>query len=488
MPETILIVDDDRGIRYSLKRIFEEKGYEAVSARNGREALDLLERGLSPDLTLIDIVMPGLSGLDLLEAIKQKYPKLLAIMVTAHGTTERAIRAMKLGAYDYIQKPFDMPKMWETIQKALELAKSVKNPVSYPDCQDKNLAGESIIGDSPRMQDVYKTIGQIAGKDVNVLLIGESGTGKELVARAIYQHGRRSNYPFISINCAAIPESLLESEFFGHERGAFTGAEYKRIGRFEQAHRGTIFLDEIGDMPTHIQAKILRVIQEGEIQRLGSSENVIVDVRLIAATNKHIEEGVREGWFREDLYYRLNVLTIYLPPLRERKGDIPQLAHYFLSRFTKELQKEVAGIRPDSMDLFMQYNWPGNVRELENVLKRAIVICKGNEILVEDLPDQIRSAKETKFQVREELAQHLEPLLDQVFELIVSTGQGRVKNPYHSLKDRPEFDAISVLEKEMIERAIRKTSGNKVQAAALLGINRNTLRNKMERYGITEND
>ncbi|MEW5803331.1 MAG: sigma-54 dependent transcriptional regulator [bacterium] len=477
MPETILIVDDDRGIRYSLKRIFEEKGYETISARNGREALDLLDRGISPDLALIDIVMPGLSGLDLLETIKQKYPKLLAIMVTAHGTTERAIRAMKLGAYDYIQKPFDMSKMWTTIQKALDLAKSVKSPVSYPPFQDKNYAGESIIGDSPRMQDVYKIIGQIAGRDVNVLLIGESGTGKELVARAIYHHGRRCNYPFISINCAAIPESLLESELFGHERGAFTGAEYKRIGRFEQAHRGTIFLDEIGDMPIHIQAKILRVIQEGEIQRLGSSENITVDVRLIAATNKHIEEGVREGWFREDLYYRLNVLTVYLPPLRERKGDIPQLAHYFLSRFTKELQKDVAGIRPESLDLLLHYNWPGNVRELENVLKRAIVICKGNEILVEDLPDPVKLAKEKKFRVTEEHTHKLEPLLDQVFERVIAL-----------VKDEPNMDAISVLEKEMIERAIKRTSGNKVQAAALLGINRNTLRNKMERYGILESD
>ncbi|MEW6380767.1 MAG: sigma-54 dependent transcriptional regulator [bacterium] len=474
MPETILIVDDDRGIRYSLKRIFEEKGFEAVTARNGREALDLLEQGLSPDLTLIDIVMPGLSGLDLLEAIKQKNPKFLAIMVTAHGTTERAIRAMKLGAYDYIQKPFDMARMWETIQKALEVARSAKSPVSCPPFNDKNWAGESIIGDSARMQDVYKTIGQIAGRDVNVLLIGESGTGKELVARAIYHHGRRSNYPFISINCAAIPENLLESELFGHERGAFTGAEYKRIGRFEQAHRGTIFLDEIGDMPIHIQAKILRVIQEGEIQRLGSSENITVDVRLIAATNKHIEKGVREGWFREDLYYRLNVLTLYLPPLRERKGDVPLLAHYFLSRFTKELHKDIVGIRPECMELLLAYHWPGNVRELENVLKRAIVICKGNEILIEDLPDQIRSARESDFPVRADLTQSLDPLLDQVFDLITTT-----------VKDRPDIDAISLLEKEMIDRAIRKTSGNKVQAASLLGINRNTLRNKMERYGIS---
>ncbi|MCL6583638.1 MAG: sigma-54 dependent transcriptional regulator [bacterium] len=476
MSETILIVDDDRGIRYSLKRMFEEKGFKAVAARNGREALDLLDQGLVPDLTLIDIVMPGLSGLDLLEAIKQKNPKFLAIMVTAHGTTERAIRAMKLGAYDYIQKPFDLTKMWTTIQKALEVARSAKNPVSYPPFNDQNWAGESIIGDSPRMQDVYKTIGQIAERDVNVLLIGESGTGKELVARAIYHHGRRSNYPFIAINCAAIPENLLESELFGHERGAFTGAEYKRIGRFEQAHRGTIFLDEIGDMPIHIQAKILRVIQEGEIQRLGGSETIPVDVRLIAATNKPIEEGIREGWFRQDLYWRLNVVTIYLPPLRERKEDIHLLAQYFLSRFTKELQKDIVGIRPECMELLLAYHWPGNVRELENVLKRAIVICRGNEIMIEDLPDHIKAARENSFKLRAELAQSLDLLLDKVFDLITAT-----------VKEGPDsLDAISLLEKEMIERAIRKTSGNKVQAASLLGINRNTLRNKMERYGIAD--
>jgi nitrogen regulation protein NR(I) len=475
MAETILIVDDDRGIRYSLKRLFEEKGLQTATARNGREALELLEQGISPELALIDIVMPGMSGLDLLEAIKQRNLRLTVIMTTAHGTTERAIRAMKLGAYDYIQKPFDIPGMWETIQKALEVARSIKTPVSYPPFQDLKEEGQSIIGNSPKMQEVYKIIGQIAGKDVNVLITGESGTGKELVARAIYHYSQRNNRPFLSVNCAAIPESLLESELFGHERGAFTGAEFKRIGRFEQAHRGTLFLDEIGDMPVYVQAKILRALQEGEIQRLGSSDSITVNVRLIAATNKDIEVGVKEGWFREDLYYRLNVLPIHLPPLRERKEDIPQLIQYFLSRFTRELNKEIAGIRPESMEVLMSYSWPGNVRELENALKRALIICKGNEILPENLPKQIESSRESIFRIQEVLAHDLEPLLDQLFEKIIN-------NP----KETQQLDAISLLEKEMIERAIRRTSGNKVQAAALLGINRNTLRNKMERYGIHE--
>ena len=476
MSETILIVDDDRGIRYSLKRMFEAKGLEVIAARNGREALELLEEGLSPDLALVDIVMPGLSGLDLLEKIKEKDQKIIVIMATAHGTTERAIRAMKLGAYDYIQKPFDIPKMWATIREALEAAKSIRIPVTYPPYQDKSEGGESIVGNSFPMQEIYKIIGQIAGKDITTLIIGESGTGKELVARAIYHHSKRNNCPFIFINCAAIPETLMESDLFGHERGSFTGAEYKRIGKFEQAHRGTLFLDEIGDMPMHIQAKILRAIQEGEIQRLGSSATITVDVRLIAATNKNIEAGVKEGWFREDLYYRLNVLPIYLPPLRLRKEDIPQLAQYFLSRYTKELNKQIAGIKAESMELLIGYHWPGNVRELENALKRAIIICKGNEILPENLPSQIISGEASKLETQK-LVTDLTPLMDQLFAKIVTL-----------IKENPELDIISIIEKEMIERAIRKTLGNKVQAALLLGINRNTLRYKMERYGIKEGE
>ncbi len=477
MSDTILIVDDDRGIRYSLSKMFEEKGLKTITAKNAHEALELLDKGIIPDLALIDIVMPGMSGIDLLEAIRERQPKLVVIIVTAHGTTERAIKAMKLGAYDYILKPFDIPKMWETIHNALQVSKSLKTPVSYPPYKNQVLTGESIVGESPSMQEIYKTIGQVAGKDVNVLLTGESGTGKELVARAIYHHSKRNNYPFLSINCAAIPENLLESELFGHERGAFTGAEYKRIGKFEQAHRGTIFLDEIGDMSTHIQAKILRVLQEGEIQRLGSSETIKVDVRLIAATNKNIEQGVKEGWFREDLYYRLNVIIINLPPLRERKGDIPLLVKYFLSRFSKELHKEIAGIKAEAYDLLLNYPWPGNVRELENTIKRAIILCKGNEIIPDNLPAQIRCAKKSDIQIRKDIEGNLESQLDQLFGMLMDIAE------YN-----PGLDIMSILEKGLIRRAIHLTNGNKVQASSLLGINRNTLRNKMERYGIKEKE
>ncbi|MGA1865132.1 MAG: sigma-54-dependent transcriptional regulator [bacterium] len=477
MPETILIVDDDRGVRYSLKRMFEEKGMQTLMARNGREALELLRQGAMPDVALIDIVMPGISGLDLLAAIKEENPGLQVIMATAHGTTDRAIKAMKLGAFDYILKPFDIPRMWETVRKAIQVAKSVRSPVSYQTDQKEQWEGESIVGNSSHMQEVYKTIGQIAGKEVNVLITGESGTGKELVARAIFYHSMRNHRPFLSINCAAIPENLLESELFGHEKGAFTGADHKRIGRFEQAHTGTIFLDEIGDMPIHVQAKILRFIQEGEIQRLGSSETIKLDVRLIAATNKDLEVGVKEGWFREDLYYRLNVVTIHLPALRDRREDIPMLISYFISRFKKDMQKDILGVRDDAMELFMNYHWPGNVRELENVIKRAIVICKGNEIHVEHLPDQILCAKGMGQAMEEEFAEALEPLMDKLFESITQ-----------AVKDTPGLDIMSILEKGMIERAIRLTRGNKVQAASLLGINRNTLRNKMERFGIEETE
>ncbi|MGA1823926.1 MAG: sigma-54-dependent transcriptional regulator [bacterium] len=475
MPKKILIVDDDQGIRYSLKRMLEEKGLEIVTARSGHEALTLLDQGSLPDCALIDIVMPGFSGLDLLERIKEKNPHLMVIMITAHGTTDRAIRAMKLGAYDYILKPFDIPLMWDTVQKALKAAESITTIVSYPLSQESvnNRDAQTIVGDSLKMQEVYKAIGQIAEKNVTVLISGESGTGKELVARAIYHHSRRNKKPFLSINCAAIPENLLESELFGHEKGAFTSAEHERIGRFEYADGGTIFLDEIGDMPPHVQAKILRVIQEGEIQRLGSHETISVDVRLLAATNKDIEAGVQEGWFRKDLYYRLNVLPIHLPPLRERKEDIPKLCRYFIARFANELQVQITGINPQAIERLMHYHWPGNVRELENMIKRAMVICRGNEIGPEHFPVEIKNAEVWENAEEAALSEDIEPLLDQLFEKLTTTPGSM-----------PNLNIISMLEKGIIERAIRKTSGNKVHAASLLGINRNTLRNKMERYGI----
>ena len=315
--QTILIVDDDKSIRYSLKRILEEN-FSILTAQNGEEGLIRMKES-SPDLIIMDIKMPGRSGIEVLREMKSIDPKSLVILMTAYGTTETAIEAMKFGAFDYILKPFPIPQMKDLVQKAIALRKLMKEEVSYAPEPDQQKEEEQIVGSSPKMQEIYKMIGQVAPSDVTVLLRGESGTGKELMARAIYHHSLRSSYPFLPINCAAIPDTLLESELFGHEKGAFTGATSRRIGKLEQCQGGTIFLDEIGDMSLSTQAKLLRILQEKTFERLGGRETIRVDVRFIVATNKDLEEGMARGEFREDLYYRLNVVSIRVPPLRERK-------------------------------------------------------------------------------------------------------------------------------------------------------------------------
>jgi nitrogen regulation protein NR(I) len=468
--QTILIVDDDKSIRYSLKRMFEEK-YSILTVQNGEEALDRV-REIPPDLIIMDIKMPGRNGIDVLKEIKSIDPKSLVIIMTAYGTTETAIEAMKYGAFDYILKPFNIPQMKGLVEKALSLRTMMKQEVIYAPAAGEEKGGEErIIGASPKMQEIYKMIGQIAPSDVTVLLRGESGTGKELIARAIYQHSLRSNQPFLPVNCAAIPDTLLESEIFGHEKGSFTGATSRRIGKLEQCQGGTIFLDEIGDMSLSTQAKLLRVVQERNFERLGGMETIKVDIRLIVATNKDLEEAILSGKFREDLYYRLNVVSIYIPPLRERKEDIPDLVSYFLRKFNRELKKRVVGITPEPMERITSYGWPGNVRQLENILKRAMVLCQGEWIL----EDQLLFEKGwEKREVEGELSKkNVEDLLDALFEELS-------KAPAAS----QGLDIISTLERGLILRALQKTKGNQVQAALLLGINRSTLRGKMERYNI----
>ncbi len=384
--QTILIVDDDKSIRYSLKRML-EGSFAILTAQNGEEALQRV-RDNSPDLVLMDIKMPGQSGIDVLKEIKQIDPKTLVIMMTAYGTTETAIEAMKYGAFDYIIKPFPIPQMKELVEKAISLRKLMKEEVTYAQGEDEKQAEgkeERIIGASPKMQEIYKLVGQISQSDITVLLRGESGTGKELLARAIYHHSLRSNQTFLPINCAAIPDTLLESELFGHEKGAFTGAISRRIGKLEQCQGGTVFLDEIGDMSLPTQAKLLRILQERSFERLGGMETIKVDVRFIVATNKDLETAITNGQFREDLYYRLNVVSITVPPLRDRKEDIPELVSYFLKRFNQELRKRVGGISSGAMKNILSYGWPGNVRQLENVLKRAMVLCQGEWILEDQL-------------------------------------------------------------------------------------------------------
>jgi nitrogen regulation protein NR(I) len=468
--QTVLIVDDDKSIRYSLKRMM-ENNYTIGTAQNGEEALAHFREKL-PDLVIMDIKMPGRSGMDILKEMKSIDPKSLVIIMTAYGTTETAIEAMKYGAFDYILKPFPIPKMKSLIEKALSLRRLMKEQVSYAVVESSGEGdGERIIGTSPAMQEIYKMIGQVAPSDVTVLLRGESGTGKELLARAIYQHSFRSNQPFLPVNCAAIPDTLLESELFGHEKGAFTGAASRRIGKLEQCQGGTIFLDEIGDMSLSTQAKLLRVLQERCFERLGGTETIAVDLRLIVATNKDLEEAILTGAFRKDLYYRLNVVSIKIPPLRERKEDIPALTSYFIRKFNRELKKQIVGMTPSAMDKITSYGWPGNVRQLENVLKRAMVLCQGEWILEDQL---VLERGWEKREAPEELGKKpMEDLLDMLFEELSKAS---------SLSSH--WDMISTVERGLILRALQKTNGNQVQAAQLLGMNRSTLRGKMERYNI----
>lgn len=467
--KTLLIVDDDKSIRYSLKRMFEDQ-FLILTAQSGEEALDRFREN-APDLVLMDIKMSGRSGLEALKEMKAIDPKSLVILMTAYGTTETAIEAMKYGAFDYILKPFSIPTMKELVEKAISLRRLMKEEVAYNIPSEPIGEEERIIGSSPKMQEVYKMIGQVAPSDVTVLLRGESGTGKELIARAIYHHSLRSNQPFLPVNCAAIPDTLLESELFGHEKGAFTGAVSRRIGKLEQCHRGTIFLDEIGDMSLFTQAKLLRVLQEKQFERLGGMETIRVDVRFIIATNKDLEEAVSVGNFREDLYYRLNVVSISLPPLRDRKEDIPDLVSYFLKKFNKELKKKISGITPSALEKMTSFEWPGNVRQLENVLKRALVVCQGEWITEEHLLfEKIGERREIK---EGRAKKPMEELLDLVFDELSK-----------ELSTRKGLDMISAVEKELIIRALKKTNGNQAQAAQLIGLNRSTLRGKMDRYNI----
>ena len=467
--QSILIVDDDKAIRYSLKRMLEEK-YSILTAQNGEEALNCVKES-SPDLIIMDIKMPGRSGIDVLKEIKSIDPKSLVIMMTAYGTTETAIEAMKFGAFDYILKPFPILQMKELVEKAISLRKLMKEEVAYPTTAGQEGVEERIVGSSPKMQEIYKMIGQVAPSDITVLLRGESGTGKELIARAIYHHSLRSDHPFLPVNCAAIPDTLLESELFGHEKGAFTGAISRRIGKLEQCQGGTIFLDEIGDMSLSTQAKLLRVLQEKSFERLGGNETIKVDIRFIVATNKDLEEAIADGKFREDLYYRLNVVSITIPPLKERKEDISELVSYFMKRFNRELKKGIVGITPSAMDKITSYGWPGNVRQLENVLKRAMLLCQGEWILEDQL---VFEKGWERREGEEELSKrNVEDLLDALFDEFSKT-------PASS----PDSDMISSLEKGLILRALQKTKGNQLKAAALLGIHRSTLRGKMEKYNI----
>ena len=464
--DNVLIVDDDKSLSHFLSRALSRAGYTVEECHDGEAALTRVRTG-SYSLVLLDNKMPsGPSGLEVFQRMREADLKLPVIIMTAFGTTETAIEAMKLGAYDYITKPFDLDDMLELTEKAIEAGRLMREVVSYPRSPDWE--GErSIVGNSRKMQEVYKMIGQVAESDATVLIRGDSGSGKGLVARAIYHHSLRKDKPFLSVNCAAIPEALLESELFGYERGAFTGADKRRIGKFEQASGGTIFLDEIGDMSLASQAKILRVLQEGEFERLGSNQTQKVDVRIIAATNKALEQLIREGRFREDLYYRLKIITIDTPPLRDRKEDIPELVKYFIEQ--KAPGKGL--IAEQAMGKFMNYHWPGNVRELENTIQRALILSKGE--VITDVHIVFDTESHVTPENIEELESQLESHLEALFKYILKqSGQ----NVHSSIFDR--------IERFLIKRTLKETGNNQVQAARLLGISRNTLRHRVHKYRI----
>ncbi|MBN1561784.1 sigma-54-dependent Fis family transcriptional regulator [candidate division KSB1 bacterium] len=460
----ILVIDDNDSVRYSFKRLFSEPEYQISTAKTGLDG-QCMAVNEHFDVVLLDVRLPDISGLAVLKEIKKNKPKAVVLIMTAFGTTETAIEAIKYGAYDYIIKPFDMPTIKSLINEALHSSHVMHTNVVLPTQEERDMIGDRIIGSSPVMQQVYKLIGRVAGSDVNVLIRGESGTGKELVARAIFQHSRRSQKPFLAVNCGAIPDTLLESELFGFERGAFTGAFRRKIGKFEQTNGGTIFLDEIGDMNQALQAKILRILQEGCFERLGGNETIEVDTRVIAATNKNLENAIDAGTFREDLYYRLKVITITLPPLRLHKEDLPELVDHFLDKHNASPQTSRFTLSPKAMDELMSYYWPGNIRELENIIRRAIVLCKGNVIGHELVREEFKSEPNTQERSREN-----ETDLD---AYLAMPGSG-------SLYKR----VIAKSERDLLRAVLEHTQGNQVQAAKLLGISRVMLRDRITRYSL----
>ncbi len=439
----LLVVDDEAIIRESLHDWLSDAGYLVLTAENGPQALEIIEKE-KPSIAIVDLVMPGMDGIELLKRAKKISPRIEVIIITAYGSIPTAITAMREGAYDYIEKPFCPEKVELLIQRLVEHQGLIEENISLHQKLEERYRFENIIAKSPKMQQVIEVIKVVAKSNATALIIGETGTGKELVARAIHSQSYRKDKPFIAVSCAALPESLLESELFGHEKGSFTGAYAQRKGKFEIANRGTLFLDEICEMSANIQVHLLRVLEEKEFTRVGGNELIKVDVRVISATNKDIKKALASGQFREDLYYRLNVVAIELPPLRDRKEDIPVLAQHFLKKFAVENQKEIIGFSPGATDFLLKYEWPGNVRELENAIERAVILAKNSYIEVTDLPQENL------------LLTHQAPL-------------GR---------------SLAEVERNHILNILNETGGNYSDAARSLGISRMTLYNKARAYGL----
>jgi two-component system nitrogen regulation response regulator GlnG len=478
--DKLLLIDDEADVQYSFRRIFDQPDIELTTANSGEEGLKLITR-LKPDLVIMDVRMGGISGLETLRRLRQADAKLMVVMMTAYGTTQTTIEAMKLGAYDYLLKPFDVPRLKQIVLNALKAARDMKQVVSYEPLLDSEDYDLGIIGRSEAMQNVFKIIGQLAASNATALITGESGTGKELVARAIYSHSKRSGLPFLAINCAAIPENLLESELFGHEKGAFTGATAQRIGKFEQCDGGTIFLDEIGDMALATQAKILRVLQSGAFERVGGNQTIKVDVRVIAATHRALEQAVAAREFREDLFYRLNVVRIHIPPLRERREDVPLLVNYFLKKFAQAQGRPPKSIVAATVEALERFHWPGNVRELENMIQRAIVMAKGDVLLPGDLPPLISNAPASAAGAAPASPSRVAPQETKPADIAALS---RVF--FQWARENPKLKILPAVERELIIQALLETKGNQVRAAKLLGITRATLRKRVEKFHIKQ--
>ncbi|MCK4389886.1 MAG: sigma-54-dependent Fis family transcriptional regulator [Desulfobacterales bacterium] len=464
---TILIVDDDAQLRQSFDKLLTEEGHTVRTASTGEAAIAMV-RECVPDLVVMDVRLPGRSGLETFREILEIERKLPVIVMTAFGTTETAIEATKLGAFEYVLKPFEIPEILALIDQALEAGRFMRSRVEI-DVVPEVASSEAIIGRSNAMQEVYKAIGRVASTDATVLIRGESGTGKELVARAIYQHSLRGDNPFLVINCVAIPETLLESELFGYEKGAFTGAVSRRVGKIQQANGGTVFLDEIGDMPFVIQAKILRLLQEKSIERLGGYKPIPVDVRIIAATNRDLEAAVAQGRFREDLYYRLKVVTLWLPLLRDRLEDVPLLVDYFLAQFARDMETDNPGMSKEAKAICTSRPWLGNVRELANTIQKAMIFNRGGPISPEDIWQAIGG---------QDVSAHTDNTVDEaIIKWVRETlSRGIPKDMFNSLMD--------CFARMLITEALNLSSGNRSRTAQLLGISRPTLLAKIEKYGL----
>lgn len=469
MPYSLLVIDDQDAILHAFRRAFRGNDCTLTTASTAAEGIKAACE-LKPDVVVLDVHLPDASGLDVFQAIRDFDGRIPIIMMTGHGTTELAIEAMKRGAYEYLLKPVELPALRELVEGAAASSRRMHTPAVIAETEAAPELADVLIGRCPAMQEVYKAIGKVARQDVTVLILGESGTGKELVARAIYQHSKRAGKEFLAINCAAIPDNLLESELFGHERGAFTGADRKRIGKFEQCTGGTLFLDEVGDMTPLTQTKILRVLQDQVFERVGGNEEVRTDVRLIAATNADLETLVADSQFRGDLYFRLKIFTIHLPPLRERGEDLEVLVRHYVKRYARELEIAVDDIAPETIEILRAYRWPGNVRELQSVIKQALLHMRGRILIPASLPANLTDSGN-------EPPVNPTTVAEFNWERFVAE---RIAAGSESLYN----DAQEVMDREVLTRVLRHTGGNQLQAARILGINRGSLRTKIKTLNI----